>query len=330
MSVNSQYTHGDPEWDQFIASPPPILWSNEPDMTISSMRAKSRPSMSEPTIKTGLQVNTVQIPVQDGEISVITYVPEASSKCPLLVHFHGGGYCLSKASDDDDFCREICTARKISVVNVDYRLAPEFPFPIGFTDCFEAMKWAANHQSELNADVSKGFLIEGISAGGNFTAGLAIHARDDPSFTWKLTGQVLIIPSVCMSQVYPEKWRDELKSVEELPNAPILNARSIKVFYEAYTGQNEAHWKDVRRSPLLATSHANLPPATLHVAGHDPLRDDGILYSKVLKESGVKNKLHIYPGVPHGFWIFNPASKASNKYKQDVQEGIQWLLDGAP
>ncbi|TFY78748.1 hypothetical protein EWM64_g5268 [Hericium alpestre] len=82
-------------------------------------------------------------------------------------------------------------------------------------------------------------------------------------------------------------------------------------------------------SPLLAASHTGLPPATVYICGLDPLRDEGLLYERVLREAGVKTKLYVYPGLPHGFHVVLPQMKAAAKYNADVDEGIKWLLSGA-
>ncbi|KZT37851.1 hypothetical protein SISSUDRAFT_817387 [Sistotremastrum suecicum HHB10207 ss-3] len=280
----------------------------------------------------GITVVGKTINVNGGDIPIRTYVPipneslgeSVDQSFPLLVWYHGGGWALGDLESEELVCRAISLRKRLSVINVAYRLSPEFQFPVGLLDCYETTKWAASNILELKADPHKGFLVGGISAGGNFAAVISLLARDDPFFkTHPLTGQILQVPAVCMSSVYPDRWKDQLVSTEELAEAPVLTKWSIKQFIEQY-GSPDPH--DPRVSPLLAESHKGLPPAYLQICGMDPLRDEGIVYEKVLAENGVPTKIDIYPGLPHGFAGIIPHLKASQKWKDELAAGIDWLL----
>ncbi|KAL4242700.1 AB hydrolase superfamily protein [Abortiporus biennis] len=270
------------------------------------------------------------IPVEGGEIRVRTVVPTVRSSpteaFPLLVWFHGGGFVLGNPEMDDVVLRKLSVELKISVVNVDYRLAPEYPFPTPPNDCFEAVKWAVNNASELSASPRKGLIIGGCSAGANITSGLAIRARDDPFFDKEkgtaITGQLMQIPSIGF---IPEQYKSEIYSHEQHKNGHTLTESQRVVFARAY----KADPQSPLYSPLLASSHKNLPPAYFQVSGQDLLRDDGLLYEKVLRENGVKTKLDIYPGYPHGGHNMLFGLEITKKFERDFVQGVKWLIDNA-
>jgi len=135
---------------------------------------------------------------------------------------------------DDTYMRRLCVDLQISILNVQYRLAPEFPFPTGINDAYAALKWAAENTSQLSSSPSKGFIVGGLSAGGNFTAVLSRRARDDPFFEGRqLTGQLLQVPVIIHPSAYPEEYKAELNSFEQLKEAPFLT----KTFMELYDSE---------------------------------------------------------------------------------------------
>ncbi|EMD36119.1 hypothetical protein CERSUDRAFT_53128 [Gelatoporia subvermispora B] len=201
------------------------------------------------------------------------------------------------------------------------RLAPEHPFPTGLNDAYEGLKWVTENALLLSANLSKGFIVGGLSAGGNLTAVVAHRARDDPFFADKpITGQLMMVPGIVHPDAHPDEYKSELTSVEENKDAPTFDKVDL---YRCYS----ANPKDPECSPLLYPSHANLPPAYLQICGRDPLRDEGILYERVLREAGVKTRMDVYPGVPHAFhWHFGHIPLAL-KYDQDTKYGLRWLLN---
>lgn len=170
-------------------------------------------------------------------------------------------------------------------------------------------------------------MVGGTSAGGNLTAVLAHLARDE-KLSPPLTGQYLSIPAMLPESVVPEKYKEFYLSHEQNENAPVLPKAAIDMFMGAY--QPDEH------DPLYAVfnhpkGHANLPPAYFQVAGLDPLRDEALIYERVLREEyGVETKLDMYPGLPHGFWGSFPMLKSSDKFRVDMVNGIGWLLGREP
>ncbi|THH12725.1 hypothetical protein EW146_g7428 [Bondarzewia mesenterica] len=153
------------------------------------------------------------IPVEgDEKVFVRCLIPTSTSSggqdrtFPLLVWYHGGAWISGFALMDDYILRHICVELQIVIVNVDYRLAPEYPFPIGVNDCYAGLKWAASNNVLLSADLSKGFIVSGFSAGGSLAAVMALRARDDPFFKARpLTGQILHCPLTIHPDAYPDR-----------------------------------------------------------------------------------------------------------------------------
>lgn len=212
---------------------------------------------------------------------------------------------------------------QIVIVNVDYRLVPEHKWPVSLNDAYAGLVWVTRNSSGLSTSLSKGFIIGGMSSGANLAAILAHRARDDPQFSDNpLSGQILCIPLVVHPDAYPEQYRDQLLSLEQHRDAPVLSKKGLYKWYEEYG----VIPNDLECSPLLYPSHENLPPAYLQVCWLDPLRDEGFLYEKLLKEAGVETKLDFYPGVPHGFHIVWPDIPQAVKYEEDLINGLAWLL----
>ncbi|KAL0577977.1 hypothetical protein V5O48_004013 [Marasmius crinis-equi] len=242
---------------------------------------------------------------------------------PILFWMHAGGWVLGDLQLDDYRLKILSVALRLSVVNFDYRLAPENPFPAAVDDSFAGLKFVAAHPEKFSASLKKGFIIGGASAGGGLTAVLAHLARDDPFFKDKpLTGQIFNYPVTVHPDAVPEKYKSSLLSYEQNKDAPVLGKGQMLRFFDLY----KAPPSDTKISPLLLESHKGLPPAHFQVCGLDPLRDEALLYEKVLKEAGVPTKLEVYPGTPHGFEGAFFDSKQGIKFREDFQAGLKWLL----
>lgn len=168
----------------------------------------------------------------------------------------------------------MCAKLGMTVVNVDYRLGPEFQHPTAVLDCYDATKWAASNAASavLGADPSQGFIIGGTSAGGNMVA-VVSHLWRDEGMQPPITGCHLMIPSLCNSQHYPEEYRDKLKSWDALPNAPLLSHKAANLFRDNYNPEYLDKRGDPLFSPLLWKSgHKGLGKQCFQIAGMDPLR----------------------------------------------------------
>ncbi|KAJ7069846.1 Alpha/Beta hydrolase protein [Mycena amicta] len=218
----------------------------------------------------------------------------------------------------------------MSVLNVEYRLAPENRHPTQVNDAFEAIKWAAENAPLLRADLKKGFILGGLSAGGHLTAVLAHRVRDDPFFKDRpVTGHVIQFPAVLHPDAYPEEYKDRLLSYQQNKNAPILSWESVVWLWHQFLDGTGISPSDPEVSPLLYPSHEGLSPVIIQVAGLDPLRDEALLYDQVLRKAGVKTRTITYPGVPHGFNYVFGSMKAASKFEEDYRDGLRWLLASA-
>ncbi|KAI0364164.1 hypothetical protein BV20DRAFT_974744 [Pilatotrama ljubarskyi] len=307
------------------ASPPTIAEARaEFDQGVTAaFKAYLQPSLPPDSAYT---VRDEIVDVDGGQISVRCLVPVVEDEretFPVFVNIHGGGWSVGTVELDDYFLRILCDKLKMSVVNVEYRLAPEHPFPTPVDDCFAALKWTVLNTPLLKADLKKGFIVGGHSAGANLSAVLAHMARDDPFFQGRqLTGQLLREPMVVHPDAYPEDLKSELGSMKENADVPPLSADTIMLLYGLYG----APPSDPRFSPLLYPSHRALPRAYIQAMALDPLRDDALVYDKVLRAACVETKLVMFPGVSHDFHYNFPAISLAAKVREDVVEGLKWLL----
>ncbi|KAH8777142.1 Alpha/Beta hydrolase protein [Hyaloscypha sp. PMI_1271] len=289
------------------------LASLKRNLTLSSSPSTTAPSYTE---------TDQQIPVRDN--STITIRIHRPTSPPLegspgLVLFHGGGFCLGDCDNEVAFCRRWTELGGVAI-NVAYRLAPEWRFPKAVEDAEDSLLWTGAHLKELGINPQQGFIIGGISAGANLAAVVA-HLYRNENHTPPLTGQYLCIPTTCDPVALPEKYKDVYLSREQ-KDALILNQKSIDMFEEHYNPDPHSHL----RSPLLFPSHAELPPAYVQICGADPLRDEGLIYEQVLREEGVKTRLDVFPGLPHGFWSWFPKADFSKDFQGKTVEGLKWLL----
>jgi len=340
MGKNSHYATGDAELEALTAK----LMQSTPttkdeDYTVAGMRKSvvaAFDAMSKKADFSKVILGEVQIPVKGGTILGYTYRPkdaasaESEKKYPLLVNFHGGGFFLGSAVMDHLLCSTLCAEQSLAVLNVEYRLAPENPFPGLVDDAYDALKWGVEHADELKADVTKGLLVSGTSAGSNLAAAIAIRSRDEATFKEKLSGQLLIFPSLYSKFLYPiARFKHELTSYEEEQNDPFIPRKTEDFIAEVYdTPSTKEQLLSSDRSPLLTKDLKGLPPAVLLVGGKDPLRDEGLLYARLLKDVNGDDSvcLHVFPSGFHGFPVPFPEATASKKFMKDTIDGVAWLL----
>lgn len=195
---------------------------------------------------------------------------------PVVVYFHGGGFVMGDLDTHDGSCRQHAVGTGAVVVSVDYRLAPEHPYPAAIEDAWAATSWVAEHGSELGADSGR-IAVAGDSAGGTIAAVMAQKARDENAPP--LAFQLLWYPSLM--------WDQSLPSFTENATAPILDTNAIAEFSRWYGAEVDLSNPPAGLAPGRAENFAGLPPAYIGVAGHDPLRDDGIRYGELLAAAGV-------------------------------------------
>lgn len=243
-----------------------------------------------------LLVKDYSIPARDGvAIEARTYRPLSEDKdaaLPLYIHYHGGGYFLGTLASEDAICGRIALGAGVTVLNVNYRHTPEARYPVPFDDAEDAFLWAHGKIGELGCDAER-VVIGGISAGAHFAASITLrqHLGQLGASLPKLAGQVLMIPALVAADCYaPQlaKLSDpSVSSWVENEFAPILP----KARCEWFTGLlqiKDAAAEGLKLSPGNATPDQvkGMPPSVFGITGLDPLRDEGLLYAKMLTEAG--------------------------------------------
>lgn len=225
-----------------------------------------------------------------------------------------------------NWARAIAHLYKATVVQLSYRLAPEYKFPFAPNDVWDTVKWVSGNPSALDADLSKGFVIGGGSAGGNLSI-ITAHRAAREKLSPPITGVLTSVPVCTSEETLPAKYKALWLSREQNANAPGnpgLDSKSIEG-YEALYQQNFLSENFTPFTTPLPWSDLALPRTYVQIAGLDILRDDGLVYAKAL-ESGVEVKLDSYPGMPHGHFNIWPHLKQSIKSQEDTIWHIGWLL----
>jgi acetyl esterase len=230
-----------------------------------------------------------RVPVDGGEITVRLYAPAGVGPHPVLVFYHGGGWVIGDLYTHDGLCRSIVNAAGCAMASVDYRLAPEFKFPVAVDDSYAALKWVAANGARLGLDTAR-LAVGGDSAGGNLAAVMALLARDRHGP--RILLQVLVYPVT--------NYDFGTKSYTENATGYILTTEDMRWFWRHYLSR-EGQGQEMTASPIRAKSLADLPPALVMTAGCDPLRDEGEAYAARLRDAGVPVTLTQYPGMFHGF-----------------------------
>jgi acetyl esterase len=272
-----------------------------PTHTLTPVEARriyqERRTFSQPAPPAVAEVRALAATGPLGEIPLRLYKPAAApgavpnGPLPVLVYFHGGGWVIGDLETHDVLCRELANGSGCAVVAVDYRMGPEHRFPAAVDDCFAAACWLRANASSLGLDASR-MAVGGDSAGGNLAAVIALMARDSAGKAnangngngngvgngLSIQFQLLIYPATDMRQL--------TASIQANGKGYMLEKATMDYFQGHYTGKDEKVYLDWRASPLLAESHANLPPAFVLTAGFDPLRDEGIAYAQKLSLAG--------------------------------------------
>ena len=205
---------------------------------------------------------------------------------PLLLFIHGGGWVIGDLETHEPFCIDVAIELDLPVVAVDYRLAPEFPFPAAFEDSLAAARWVASGPAEVGRTPT-GLFLAGDSAGGNLCAVVSAALRDEPADV-PIVGQWLLYPATDPCVRYP--------SYEQFCEGHLLTKDSMDWFEDSYAGPKG----DWRYSPLLKGA-AGLPPTFVTTAALDPIRDQGRAYAARCAEAGVETIYWEAPGTIHGF-----------------------------
>ncbi|MDQ7956353.1 MAG: alpha/beta hydrolase [Rhodocyclaceae bacterium] len=257
---------------------------------------RERRGFTQPDAPEVAEVRELRAPGPLGDIPLRAYRPLGAASdavLPVLVYYHGGGWVIGDLDTHDVLCRELCNASGCAVVAVDYRMGPEVRFPGAVNDVMAATRWVASQATQLRIDPAR-LAVGGDSAGGNLAAVVSIAARDDADGQGPLpiAFQLLIYPGTDMRRGHASHGTNG--------QGYVLTADTISYFHDHYI-DDAKHDLDWRASPLLAASHAGLPPALVITAGYDPLRDEGLDYARALSAAGTRVSYVCFERQIHGF-----------------------------
>jgi acetyl esterase len=267
-------------------------------LTVAEMRAQNHEMMDASFVAHGddappiANVEDIGIPVADGEIIVRVYTPIGTGPFPAHLWIHGGGFWLGTIDQFDSACRAIANMAECVVASVDYRLAPEYKFPIPAEDCYATLEWLAREATQLNVDPTR-ISVGGASAGGNLSAVVALMARDRGGPPLVL--QVLDIPVTDLTMSHP--------SITENGEGYLLTKEGCAQYVGFYL-DDPTDATHPYASPFFADDLSDLPPALVTTAEFDPLRDEGEAYAERLRAAGVPVELHRMDGHIHGSMAF--------------------------
>jgi acetyl esterase len=237
----------------------------------------------------GMSVWNQTLPLPGREIALRWYIPEIEKPHPCVIYLHGGGWVLGDLDTQDTIAWGLARGARALAISVNYRRAPEHPYPAAFDDSYAVLEHVAEHADRLGIDPSR-IALCGDSAGGNLAAAVCLAARDRQGP--KIAAQALL---------YPVTDTDTARdSYLENADSPLLTLNEMEHFLEAYLGQERGD-PDGYAMPLRAEDLSGLPPAFVHTAEFDPLRDEGHLYYRRLREAGNEAEYRFAEAMPHSF-----------------------------
>jgi acetyl esterase len=296
--------------DGKAAAGAPPLWELSPDEARAGVEANISIIPAGPDVES---VRAFVIPAQAGGIPARLYSPSASAP-GVVIYFHGGGWVVGSLDSWDPAVRALAVATGCDVLSVDYRLAPEHPFPAAADDAYDALLWTTGPGGLAG---ERPVVVAGDSAGGNLAAVSALRARDCGGPPIAL--QVLVYPVVDCDlnrRSYLEYDGDEL----------ILNRRDMAWFWDQYAPDPAAR-VDSYASPLRAADLSGLPPAYVVTAEHDPLRDEGFAYARRLRDAGVPVEHRHYGSQIHAFFTFTGVLDDADKAVADAGQAIRLAVE---
>jgi acetyl esterase len=255
-----------------------------------------------------------RVPVAGGEILVRVYRPADARLLPGHLSLHGGGWKFGSVNERvvDALCRQRCRAAHCVMISVDYRLAPEYPFPLPLEDCYAALLWAVTNAEELGLDADN-ISIGGASAGANLAAAVTLRCREDGGP--RLVSQLLEVPALDLTC----ETAHETISAGVLPDVPQPTLDDAVTSYLAEPRQA----REPLASPLLASDLRGLPPAHIMTAEFDVLRTDGERYAHRLAAAGVPVTHRRYPGALHGTAMLTRTWDEARRWQHDAAEALR-------
>jgi acetyl esterase len=299
-------------------SPLPLYHTVEP-FVARRLFLDSRQVLSPPVPEVS-ETRLLIAPGPLGPVVLRAYRPARASReaiLPALVYYHGGGWVIGDLDTHDVLCRQLANGARCAVFSVDYRLAPEHPFPAAVDDAHAAVRYVAGEAGALRVDPAR-IAVGGDSAGGTLATVVALAARDAGGPALRF--QLLIYPATDMRGGFPSHERNG--------EGYLLTRHTIGYFRRHYLPREE-DWLDWRASPLLAKSLEGLPQAFVLTAGFDPLVDEGGAYADRLAREGVPVAYREYPDMVHGFVPFGGVLDAANAAVAECCAALQGAFERA-
>ncbi|MGD8417546.1 MAG: alpha/beta hydrolase [Pseudomonadales bacterium] len=292
------YDKLDPELRPALDAMPPLEITRENVAQIRELMA----AQPRPPSRVEVSTDTATVPTTDGNVDVFIYRKSSRPAQPALLWIHGGGYIIGSA--DDERARVIAGTLDITVVSVDYRLAPEHPFPAGPEDCYATLEWMRHEAGPLGIDPDR-IAMGGASAGGGMTAGVALMNRDRANHPLKL--QMLLYPMI-----------DNLHDTEsgQYENHPIWNQGTSFRAWEMYLNGTPREAASPYAAAARATELTGLPPTYICVGTEDLFRDEDVEYARRLIAADVPCELALFPGLYHGGDMFVPDAAISRRLQR--------------
>ncbi|KAM0227417.1 hypothetical protein ACHAPO_011542 [Fusarium lateritium] len=334
---DDEYPGLDPEWRK--------LWNTHgssmiraDEVSIEEYRLDpAKYSFTYPTYE-GPEVFHVEdrkIPVTkpEGEITIRIYSPERPGPFPVHMNFHGGGWVLGGLNSEAAWCRHMCNEASIKIIDVDYRMGPEYVYPTAIYDCWDSVKWVLNNAAQLNIN-PKSISFGGLSAGGHMSAVLAHFARDE-GIDIKL--HLMIVPAIDMRYCNPKMKQlttenCPYESVLQLQNVPWGPLGREQWFLKYWVSQDADKLEHILNNewimtPVLAPNFKGLPRAHIVTAEFDLERDEGELYGQMLLNAGNHVTAKRYKGCPHAFGHYNHPERGMTKSFEFTRDTATLLRD---
>jgi acetyl esterase/lipase len=299
---------------------PPMSFDDLPAARVASKKMQGAMKLTMP-VSRGIKTENRNIPGPEGapDIAVRIYRSEKQTRAlPALLWIHGGGYMLGDLEPDDFSCSQLSLAGECVVLAVDYRLAPEHPYPAPLEDCYAALKWLSIHAAELGVERLR-ISIGGASAGGGLAAGLALLARDRAEVG--VIFQLLIYPMIDDGNIAPAS--------DSSPETILWTRAANLIGWRSYLGCAPGG-EDLPcyAAASRATELKGLAPAYMAVGDLDLFAEEDVDYARRLIRAGISTELHVYPGGCHAFDILVPGAGISRRFNADIQRALKKALHG--
>ena len=264
------------------------------------------------------KVDNFTIPGPAGPMRARSYAPiAAAGSLPTLIYFHGGGFVAGSLESHDGLCRLFTAEGGFKVIAVDYRLAPEHPWPAAVDDAWAALQWIEENASSLGVDAGR-IAVGGDSAGGMLAAIVTQLAREKGGV--KIAYQLLLFPNTQIG--------GETSSLNEFAVGYFLERRGIEYFNSLYLPPG-ADRNSPKVSPLRAKDFSGLPPAFVMLGGYDPLHDEGLAYAEKLRAAGAKVTIADYAEMVHGFIYLQTVLPQAHEAVREAAKAVKKALDAA-